>query len=118
MAMAVGNKLVFRTTTSNIGHGYNNSTGIFTAPVPGTYQFSAHICIHTYSEFGLAFISDDQEIHRDFITGANNFYHCDTSTATVQLRKDSQVYLKCTYAGKLFENGDYWNTFSGSILHL
>ena len=33
--------MVFNSVLSNIGNGYNETTGIFTAPYDGTYAFTA-----------------------------------------------------------------------------
>ena len=33
-------KIVFNNVLSNVGNGYNETTGIFTAPRNGTYQFT------------------------------------------------------------------------------
>lgn len=38
--VASGNTVVFDSASINTGSGYNSATGVFTAPVAGTYQFS------------------------------------------------------------------------------
>ncbi|XP_060579239.1 heavy metal-binding protein HIP-like, partial [Ruditapes philippinarum] len=47
--------LIFEKTITNEGTGYGTSTGLFTAPVGGLYQFSVHICAlqNKYSYLGL-----------------------------------------------------------------
>ncbi|XP_045187656.2 uncharacterized protein LOC123545400 [Mercenaria mercenaria] len=37
-------KIIFSKPLENTGHGYDNETGIFTAPFTGTYLFTFHIC--------------------------------------------------------------------------
>lgn len=39
-----GQVIVFRTVYTNVGGGYDTTNGIFTAPVSGLYQFTAHFC--------------------------------------------------------------------------
>lgn len=118
MTYSDGDRLIFAKTISNDGNGYDNGTGIFTAPIAGTYIMSTHICAETEFPFGFAFVSDNQEVHRDLVTKIPGSVHCDTSDITLHLSKGSQVYLKCTFGGKLYQSDLYWNTFSGSVLHL
>lgn len=118
LTFSVGEKFIFATTSLNEGKGYDNKTGIFTAPMTGTYQFSAHVCAASNSQFGIAFIADTRDIHKDFIGTLTSQAQCDTSHITISLQNGSQVYLQCTYAGKLYSANLLLNTFSGSLLHL
>ena len=39
-----GQTIIFTETLYNYGDGYNNSTGVFTAPFAGTNLFTGHLC--------------------------------------------------------------------------
>lgn len=39
-----GGPIVFENETANIGNGYNNDTGVFTAPHRGLYLFTLQLC--------------------------------------------------------------------------
>jgi len=45
--LGVMQALVFDNVHENIGNGYNNVSGTFIAPVPGTYVFHVTICGHS-----------------------------------------------------------------------
>ena len=41
--------IVFDTVSTNVGSGYNNSTGVFTAPVTGLYHFTSNLILENMS---------------------------------------------------------------------
>ncbi|XP_052812647.1 uncharacterized protein LOC128240168 isoform X3 [Mya arenaria] len=49
-----GQIIVFKETLSNYGNGYDSNTGIFDAPVSGSYLFTVHLC----SEPGIYIVSN------------------------------------------------------------
>jgi hypothetical protein len=44
IAPTTGQNFIFKTYLFNFGDGYDNQTGIFTAPKNGTYLFAIHLC--------------------------------------------------------------------------
>jgi len=48
--------IVFSQTVFNHGDGYNNATGVFTAPASGVYMFTVNICTHQGKYFYFAFV--------------------------------------------------------------
>ncbi|XP_053400656.1 uncharacterized protein LOC128557366 [Mercenaria mercenaria] len=47
--------IVFTKNVVNIGNAYNNATGIFTAPIDGTYLFTSQLCLNSgkFITFGI-----------------------------------------------------------------
>lgn len=111
--------LVYATTLLNEGQGYDNMTGKFTAPVTGTYLFTAQFClsggIRAYIFY--AFVSQDTYIKRGVFNGsdANGCYTTDVVTV---IKAGAQVWITCTRLSMttFVQNNVYWNTFSGVLM--
>ncbi|XP_060584368.1 uncharacterized protein LOC132740478 [Ruditapes philippinarum] len=111
-----GETLVFKTTTLNKGLGYDNKSGIFTAPVAGTYTFSVHFCVAGGKNMYYAIVADGVEIKKGWFCDLkwNTCYTTDTVTV---LHKDSKVYVKYSHSSSLLVTTSiYWNTFSGVLV--
>ncbi|XP_060584365.1 uncharacterized protein LOC132740475 isoform X1 [Ruditapes philippinarum] len=115
---SAGDTLVFKTTTLNEGLGYDNKSGIFTAPVAGTYTFSVQLYVHPEHNMYYAIIADSVEINKGLF--ADKAYMKSYTAETVAvLQKDSKVYMKCSSgSGNLLTSDAAWNTFSGVLVHL
>ncbi|XP_060597909.1 uncharacterized protein LOC132751714 [Ruditapes philippinarum] len=111
-----GKTFVFKTTSLNQGLGYSNRTGIFTAPVAGTYMFSIQLCVEGSHELFYALVVDNENIKIGsfYDTRITTCYNTDT---VVVLAKYSNVQVKCLASPcRLHSSGVYWNTFSGVLL--
>ncbi|XP_060577064.1 heavy metal-binding protein HIP-like [Ruditapes philippinarum] len=111
--------IIFTKSVINEGTGYDTSTGIFTAPVGGLYQFSVHTCayIGKYALIGL--VLEGKVIAADM--NYDKYYHtCNTVAAIVRVRSGEKVWVKSTASGsvhQLLQNADAMNTFSGLLLN-
>lgn len=103
--------LIFKTTSLNEGGGYDNTTGIFTVPVPGTYIFTVQFCIIRHDMY-YAIVSDNKDIKKG-VFGDRDWGQCYTSYTVDVLEAGSRVWVKHVKGGDLFESPDFWNTFSG-----
>lgn len=115
--------MVFTSVMQNIGNGYDSSTGIFTAPVNGTYMFNVQLCVHSnnWAQFQLAVDSSSD------IIAAFGHYNSDggdlfTTTTVYPLSVGQQIWVQ-SYRNSgstnvLFDSGtDCWCQFSGSLVH-
>ncbi|XP_060578804.1 complement C1q tumor necrosis factor-related protein 5-like [Ruditapes philippinarum] len=111
--------LIFEKTITNEGTGYDTSTGLFTAPVGGLYQFVVHTCAYKgkYSYLGL--VMEGNVIAADANYGDTN-YGCNTFGAIVRVKSGEKVWVKSTSSGsvhQLHQNTHRMNTFSGVLVN-
>jgi hypothetical protein len=100
----------------NEGNGFNNSTGIFTAPAAGVYLFTIQLCTLSGQDIYYDIMTENKEIKRGFFydSASNN---CHTADGLTVLKEGHRVWIKINYSKKLQEGSAYWNTFSGVLIH-
>lgn len=85
----------FKTATVNIGNGYDNNTGIFTASFVGLYQFSAHICTAANAWVSFGIFQDNEVIAMSY---ADTDESCVSVSAVTLMEKYSRVQLRSVAA--------------------
>ncbi|XP_053375911.1 complement C1q and tumor necrosis factor-related protein 9A-like isoform X2 [Mercenaria mercenaria] len=111
--------IVFDTIITNEGSGYDTSTGIFTAPVEGLYQFTVHVCSKTgkYSVIGLSLAG---KVVAAAVNYDKDSETCSSVGAVVRMNSGEQIWVKCTsgYSTyRLYQDNYRMNTFSGILLN-
>jgi hypothetical protein len=110
-----GDRFVFKNALLNEGNGYDPSTGEFTSPKSGLYQFSVHVCNSGGMDVAYAIVHDDAIIASSVqvqLSGSS----CSSVNALRMVVKGQKVYVKCTYSTLMQE--DEWRsaTFMGILL--
>jgi hypothetical protein len=111
--------LIFEKTFTNEGTGYDTSTGIFTAPVGGLYQFVIHTCAWQNKYAYLGLVLEGNVIAADANYGDAS-YGCNTFGAIVRVKSGEKVWVKSTSSGsvhQLHQNQYRMNTFSGVLVN-
>ncbi|XP_045207702.2 complement C1q and tumor necrosis factor-related protein 9A-like [Mercenaria mercenaria] len=108
----------FDSIITNEGSGYDNSTGIFTAPVGGLYQFTVHICSYKGKHSPIALVLAGKEIAKSVIYDKNES-SCSSSGTIVRMESGEKIWIKCTAGSssyRLYQDTHRMNTFSGILL--
>ncbi|XP_060598352.1 complement C1q and tumor necrosis factor-related protein 9A-like isoform X2 [Ruditapes philippinarum] len=111
--------IIFTKSVINEGTGYDTSTGIFTAPVGGLYQFSVHTCTlyKKYAFIGL--VLEDNVIASDS-SYDEDYYTCSSFGAIVRVRSGEKVWVKSTSSSssrQLVQDEHRMNRFSGILIN-
>ncbi|XP_060605459.1 collagen alpha-2(VIII) chain-like [Ruditapes philippinarum] len=111
--------LIFEKTFTNEGTGYDTSTGLFTAPVGGLYQFVIHTCAYKGKHSYLGLVLEGNVIAADANYGDES-YGCNNFGAIVRVKSGSKIWVKSTSSGsnrQLYQSGYRFNTFSGLLVN-
>ncbi|XP_031593717.1 complement C1q-like protein 4 [Oreochromis aureus] len=107
--------LIFEHVITNIGNAYNQSTGIFTAPVRGVYHFEFHI-------FGTAGIRAGGSLFRNGDLICTAYEHPKSGSVSASngvsllLEVGDQVSVRLPIGSSIHENQNHHTTFSGHLI--
>lgn len=105
-----GTKVLFNKVWTNVGNGYKQATGIFTAPRAGLYHFTAVILSKSGKDFFLRLYHNMMATSGSWAVGDG--YKTGTFDVVLSLEKGDVVYL----AGSgyhVYSDGGQYLTFSG-----
>ena len=105
---------------TNVGHAYDNKTGIFTAPLGGIYAFNMAVLVEPgYNEY-LEFVKDGQHVMYNYAHAQGSLHDASSSrTTTLELFRGQTVWVRTSPnaahgSGVLHGNG--FTTFSGWLI--
>ncbi|XP_028261674.1 C1q-related factor-like [Parambassis ranga] len=109
--------LVYGAVITNEGNAYNQHTGIFTAPVEGTYYFTFFYHASGLHHWARLFLIKNSEI---IVEAADHPSVSDTAdnggnAAFLRLQRGDQVFVRMTANAHVW-GSDTTTTFSGSLL--
>lgn len=101
---------------TNVGSGYDGSTGYFRSPVSGTYMFVVNymgaINIYLY----VCVFVDDSQVDFSISHGDGSHWDHVSESIVLHLQEGQRVHLKhCDIATKEIR-GSHWTTFSGFLI--
>ncbi|KAL4222757.1 hypothetical protein ACF0H5_018798 [Mactra antiquata] len=108
--------LVFTNVMQNVGNGYNQSTGVFTAPVGGTYLFTFDFCSDARQISYYAIVCEDVDQFLGYGYD-NNYAACTSGDATLVLKSGQRVWIRSNSYGHFYHDNLRWNVFSGVLIH-
>ncbi|XP_071136786.1 complement C1q tumor necrosis factor-related protein 3-like [Mytilus edulis] len=108
-----GSIVVYDTVTTNIGGGYDKSTGIFTAPAEGLYYFDWTVLTNSGKSFYTQLNLNNTVVAKNHAGASGMSTPMPSSQSVVlQMKKNDKVSIRI-YSGGLFMYGNRWSTFSG-----
>lgn len=106
--------IVFERIHTNIGNAYSSSTGVFTAPVNGTYYFTSTIMCHSGDFLEAEMVHNGN--HVVYMYASDNDFEQGANGAVLVLAEGDSVWVRNarTEADKVY--GGDWSSFSGFLL--
>ncbi|XP_042265703.1 heavy metal-binding protein HIP-like [Thunnus maccoyii] len=109
--------LKFSKIFTNIGEAYNPSTGVFTAPVRGTYYFRFNAReSHDTKLVGIKLYHNDKQITLSFDRVVSHGYVTVSNAFVLQLEKGDVIYLDLWENCSVYDDRYNHTTFSGFLL--
>ncbi|KAM6913080.1 uncharacterized protein FYW49_011461 isoform 18-T18 [Xenentodon cancila] len=108
--------LIFSKAITNIGQGYNQSAGVFTAPVRGVYFFSFTAADYVKGYMGVNLYRNNQPIIFSLDLNDHGGYASASSTVALQLEEGDQVRLSLPASYRLYDDSRNFSVFSGFLL--
>lgn len=113
-----GSAVIYDTAHTNVGNGYDTTSGTFTAPVEGTYVFHFHALSHADEEAWIELFHNDQYVVASY--GYTSGSYADSGNSVVlHLKKGDRINVKARPGTdvKLYGDSDeYYTTFCGALL--
>ena len=108
--------IIFGGIRSNVGGAYSASSGIFTAPIKGTYFFFAKILSYHSGEYTLI-VNGHQRM--ELITDQAKGWKNTANAVVVQMKKGEQAFVRYRFRRNHqdLHIHHYWSTFSGYLIH-
>ncbi|XP_041821662.1 complement C1q tumor necrosis factor-related protein 3-like [Chelmon rostratus] len=107
--------LVFKRVFSNTG-GYDQNTGIFTAPVNGLYYFSFSTYGYNSHVMGAALMKNGIRQISTYDSPSADGSDSSSNAAVLQLAAGDEVYMELWDDGRVFDNLNGHTTFSGFLV--
>ncbi|XP_076605051.1 uncharacterized protein LOC143331784 isoform X3 [Chaetodon auriga] len=108
--------LIFSKTITNIGRGYNQTAGVFAAPVRGLYFFSFTVADYLKGYMGLYLYRNNQPIIFNLDLNDHGGYASTSNGVALQLEEGDRVRLSLPASYRLYDDSRNFSVFSGFLL--
>ncbi|XP_044022996.1 myosin-2 heavy chain-like [Siniperca chuatsi] len=108
--------LIFSKTITNIGQAYNQTAGVFTAPVRGLYFFSFTAADYLKGYMGLYLYRNNQPIIFNLDLNDHGGYASTSNGVALQLEEGDGVRLGLPASYRLYDDSRNFSVFSGFLL--
>jgi len=111
--------VTFDDVITNIGGAYDVTSGVFTAPVFGTYLFSLTLVCGPNSAMHVGIMKNDRTVFSSLCNGRNDAQNQNGGTTIIHLDKDDRVNVALTFPVRGYEEmyGYHMTSFSGYLLN-
>ncbi|XP_052709148.1 uncharacterized protein LOC128183947 [Crassostrea angulata] len=106
--------LVFPVVITNVGNGYNPSTGVFTAPTAGEYVFFVNVQSYNTQTIYVDVVLNGVTKVRTMAHGGSDYYEAGPNLVVLTLQKGDRVWVK-RYSGQGYYIDGPITTFSGFL---
>lgn len=118
-SLALNETVIFTRELSNIGGGYDTTTGQFVAPYHGIYSISATIMSERGNDIHIGIMKNNELLMTLYSNSA--YYPQSSATVNLPLSKDDKVYLMSVLNPKkqlhVFpDSPNFYNSFSGALI--
>ncbi|XP_071136735.1 uncharacterized protein [Mytilus edulis] len=104
----------FEKIWTNIGNGYNPSTGIFTAPRQGVYHITAVVLSHSALTLYLHLKHNNEYTAGSYVTGGG--HKTGTFDVVLNLQKGDTMSVGSRNSYTVYSDSDQYTTFSGHLI--
>lgn len=108
--------LVFPVIITNVGNGYNRSTGLFTAPIAGEYVFFVNVQSYITNTIYVDIVLNGlSKVRTMAYSDGNDRYEAGPNLAVLTLQKEDSVWVRYR-SGQGYHSDGHLTTFSGFLL--
>ncbi|XP_052102003.1 complement C1q-like protein 3 [Mytilus californianus] len=113
-SLSTNDIIKFDKVFTNKLNGYNPSTGIFTAPIAGVYQFSSVVTSNNGKSLAVSIWHNNTRVSSVYIKGST--HQTGTLSMVLDLQKGDQIAVKTISSYTVFSGSYHYSTFSGNLI--